>query len=203
MDFAELEGLAEWAYRAARLPDDVPAPGIELLRRLVGHAVPVIASDCMAVGARLARTPEGGWVVYLRTGRWSVVRARWLLAHELAEWLLEREGYDRPDVEAVADALAARLLAPWRAVRLALGAGLEAHELALAFGATQSCALLRQGEVTGIPTALVTPARIHVRGSEWGWSDERGIRALASADRPGIAKVRITDARRRVGLVVS
>lgn len=86
MNCAELEGLAEWAYRAARLPDDAPAPGLELLRRLVGHAVPVIASDCMAVGARLARTPEGGWVVYLRTGRWSVA------AQDFADLLLLDSG---------------------------------------------------------------------------------------------------------------
>lgn len=200
MDFAELEGLAEWAYRAARLPDDVPAPGIELLRRLVG-AAPVISS--VATGARLARAPDGGWVVYLPAGRWPTVRVRWLIAHELAEWLLERDGYRGADVEMVADALAARLIAPWRAVREAVRWGLELPEVAEAFGSTQSCALLRQGEVTGTPTALVTPERVYVRGSEWGWPDERSVRALASSERPGIVRVRIADARRRVGLVVS
>jgi hypothetical protein len=86
-------------------------------------------------------------------------------------------------------------------MREALRWGVEVPELAQAFGATQSCVLLRQAEVSGAPTALVTPARIYVRGNEWAWPGETDVRRLVVEPHPGLAKVRIADARRRVGLV--
>lgn len=196
MEGADLEGLADWAYRFARLPDDAPASCLDLARRLLGGEV-IPSHDVVA--ARLARTSDG-WTIHLRPGR-SPEEARWLVAHELAEWILEREGYRNADAEAVADALAARLIAPRRAMREALRWGVEVPELAQAFGATQSCVLLRQAEVSGAPTALVTPARIYVRGNEWGWPDETNVRRLVVEPHPGLTKVRIEDARRRVGLV--
>lgn len=196
MDGADLEGLAEWAYQAARLSDDSPASCLELAQRLLGgHVIP--SHD--VVTARLARTP-GGYTIHLRPGL-PTVDARWLVAHEIAEWLLEQEDYREADAESVADALAARLIAPRRAIREALRWGVEVPELAEACGSTQSCALLRQSEVSGAPTALVTPARIYVRGDEWGWPGETDVRRLVVVSHPGLTKVRIADARRRVGLV--
>lgn len=200
MNEAELDGLAEWAYRAARLPDDSPASGLVLARNLLRDDVPVIRARS-SVAARLTKTP-GGWRIYIRPGH-SVVQSRWLVAHELAEWLLEINGYRDADTETTADALAARLIAPRRAMRHALQCGLQVGQLATAFAATQSCALLRQAEVSGRPTALITPARVYVRGSEWVWPSDNGVRLLVTEEpRFGLAQVRITDARRRVGLVV-
>lgn len=198
MDVAELEGLAEWAYRSAGLSDDAPSPGLELARRLLASDEPLVRSYS-SIPAWLSKTAHG-WRINVRSTK-SPTEARWLVAHELAEWMLEREGYREPDAEAVADALAARLIAPRRAMREAIRWGLDVPELAEAFGATQSCVLLRQAEVSGAPTALVTPARIYVRGDEWLWPGEDDVRSLATEPRPGLAKVRITDARRRVGLV--
>jgi hypothetical protein len=195
-----LEGLAEWAYRAACLPDDVPAGGLELAQRLLHCDVPLIR--CLGGNAaRLTRTAKG-WVLAVQRGG-SVTQTRWLIAHELAEWLLERDGYREEDVEAVADALAARLIAPRRAVRQALRYGMAVPDLAEAFGATQSCVLLRQAEVAGAPTALITPMRVYVRGDVWAWPSESEVRRLVAEPRPGLAKVRLTDARRRVGLVAT
>lgn len=197
MEAADLEGLAEWAYRAAHLPDDQPASGLELTQRLLGGHVLRVHGE---TSGRLVQNAEG-FDIHIRPG-WSPTQARWLVAHELAEWILARDGYRETDTETVADALAARLIAPHRAIRRALGCGLDVAELAEVFGATQSCLLLRQAEVSGEPTALVTPARIYVRGSEWAWPNESGVRLLVTEEpRPGLAKVRITDARRRVGLV--
>lgn len=198
MEGAELEGLAEWAYRVARLPDDVPAPGIELARRLLSNDAPLVRGYA-SMPAWLSKTPNGA-TINLRHGL-SPTQLRWLVAHELAEWILEREDYREPDAEVVAEALAARLIAPRRAVVAALRWGLDVPELAEAFVAPQSSVLLRRAEVSEAPTALVTPARVYVRGGEWGWPGEEEVRRLAAEPRPGLAKVQITDARRRVGLV--
>lgn len=198
MDGADLEGLAEWAYRAAGLDDETPVSGLELAERLLAGGAPV--SRCVGgKAARLTRTGSG-WRIAARPGL-SLPDVRWLVAHELAEWLLERDGYRGDDAEAVADGLAARLIAPRRAMQAALRWGLTVTELADAFGATQSCVLLRQAEVAGAPTALVTPVRVYVRGDVWAWPNESEVRRLVIEPRPGLAKVRLTDARRRVGLI--
>ena len=71
--------------------------------------------------------------------------------------------------------------------------------LARALETTESLAVLRLGEVTGEPIALVTPARVRLRGTAYSWPSEPELRALASAPRvAGIRKVRLTDDPRRV-----
>src|SRR5690606_673439 len=152
MEFEDLEGLADWAYRAAGLDEDTPAAPLVLAGRLLdgGAALPVEVCPGLRARAALARV-GASWRVYVRRRVYGST-LRWLVAHELAEWLLRCEGCRSERVEGLADALAARLIAPRRAAARALRAGLDFPELADAFDVTQSCAVLRRGEVEGTPT---------------------------------------------------
>lgn len=196
-----MEGLADWAYRAAGLAPDMPAAPLELARRLLGdgRAVPVERCPGLRAPAVLARVGSS-WRVYVRS-RVRGAELRWLTAHELAEWILRRDGCRSERIEVLADALAARLIAPRRAAVRALRAGLDFQDLAEAFDVTQSCAVLRQGEVSGAPTALVCPHTVYVRGEAYGWPEEPKLRVLATRRRAtGLRKTRLPDDRRRVAL---
>jgi hypothetical protein len=202
MELGDLEGLADWAYRAAGLDPDTPVAPIELARLLLGtgQAVPVDVCPGLRTPAALARV-GASWRLYVRS-RARGTDLRWLTAHELAEWILRRDGCRSERVELLSDALAARLIAPRRAAARALRAGLDFPGLALAFDVTQSCAVLRQGEVSGTPTALVTPQLVYLRGDDYGWPGEPGLRELAArrGSVPGLRKARLRDDRRRVAM---
>lgn len=203
MELDDMEGLADWAYRAAGLDPETPAAPLELARRLLGdgRAVPVERCPGLRSPAALARV-GASWRIYVRS-RVEGAELRWLTAHELAEWILRRDGCRSERIEVLADALAARLIAPRRAAVRALRAGLDFPDLAEVFDVTQSCAVLRQGEVSGTPTALVCPHVVYVRGDAYGWPEEPELRALASKPRvPGLRKARLRDDRRRVAMRV-
>jgi hypothetical protein len=128
----------------------------------------------------------------------------YLIAHELAEYVLGRRLLQDELIEQRCDELAAALLAPAAAVRRALAVcGRSLPLLAEGLGTTQSIALLRLGEVTGTPLALVTPAKVHVRGSEYGWPGEAQLRVIAGHGTPvaGLERSVLTDAPRRVALL--
>lgn len=196
-----MEGLADWAYRAAGLDPETPAAPLELARRLLGDGRVVPVERCPGLRSRAVLARVGAsWRIYVRS-RVEGAELRWLTAHELAEWILRRDGCRSERVETLADALAARLIAPRRAAARALRAGLDFPDLAEVFDVTQSCAVLRQGEVSGTPTALVCPHAVYVRGDAYGWPEEPELRALASKPRvPGLRKARLRDDRRRVAM---
>jgi hypothetical protein len=133
----------------------------------------------------------------------SPQRAHFLICHEIAELHLGRIGYRESDVELVADQLAAAILIPRGAYRAALQARGEAWgTIALDFYATETCAALRHGEVTGTPVAVVAPTLVRVRGGAWTWpSTDHEIRRLARRPGPGLRACRLTDDRRRVVLL--
>lgn len=172
MFFAEGEALE--IYREAGCDPASPVSPEELARGLLGaagileQAQPITsAAWCNAHSRLLLRPGVAG------------TRRSWLLAHELAERHLSRLNYRGADVEAFANRIAASLIAPAPAVRLALRAlGQDYAALAEVFDTTQSVMALRIGEVTGQPTALVTRTRVHIRGDEWCWPDEAELRAI-------------------------
>ena len=199
MDQLELEGLAEGAYRDARLAPEQPHVP-RLARALLGP-------DALHRGPR----PIHGPAALIRVGdAWRIVIARSLppryalfaIAHELGHWLLARHGYDGDDEERAADYIGGALLAPRRAfldAHRALGADLP--ELAESFAVTETGAALRLGEVLGVPLAVVAPQTVRVRGpEEWIWPDEGTLRRWARGRAPGLRKVRLTDDPRRVVL---
>lgn len=132
------------------------------------------------------------------TWRASGARLAYLVAHELAEWHLRRTGYRGEDVEAQADALAARLVAPTPAVRRCVDHyGHDLPAVAEALATTQSVVALRIAEVYGRPTALVGPDGVRVRGEQWAWpADPR--RLMRGPLPEGVERVPLTDSRRVV-----
>lgn len=157
-------------------------PGLRTLARWVG------ARDLLQVRLGLSPPTEG-----------------FAVAHELAERHLRKLLVSDEHVEQYADALAAALIVPSPAVRWALrDLGRALPEIAETFGTTQSIVSLRIGEVTGTPTALITPRRIHVRGDDWAWPEEVRIRRIASGKEIGpLTRTPITDTRRRVVLAAT
>lgn len=180
-------------------PEDPPGP--VLLAAAIGLRIVWRAG---IRGARLRRET----LEILVSSRLSPVALAWAVAHEIAEWHLGRIGYDDADREQASDALAAALILPIPAYRRATaafgGTVVALPDISHAFRTSQSIAALRMGEVTGRPLALVTPSRVHLRGDEWGWPPEDGIRLLAQhVDTTAVERWRLSDAPRRVLLVAA
>lgn len=135
----------------------------------------------------------------------SPERFHWAVAHELAELRLRLIGYEEPDVELVADSIAAALVMPSRVYREAI----REHEgrlenLAVDFLVDQTAAALRLAEIREAEAAVVvTPQRVHARLSqEWALPDEREIRRGRLTKMPGVETVALTDAKRRTAFLV-
>ncbi len=202
MDAALLEGIADALYReVGEDPADAVSP-VRLARTLLGH-------DGVTIVPRPALRGETAMLVRVND-RWRIVVRRDVedaelghtIAHELAHWVLRREG--EPDTEEACDYLAAALVAPHRAFRSAMRVhGTDLAALAGDFRTTQSLVALRWGESHGVPLALVRPGLVRVRGQlEFVWPDEQTITRWAKGKPPrGVAKTRLTDDRRRVVLV--
>ncbi len=176
MDTEDLEGDASAIYALAGCDDDDP-PAIAALCRVLLGSPPVRAS--IRHEAQLAHV-DGAWRVLVRRDV-SAERARWLVGHELAEWWHLRHDARPADIEARCDTLGAMLVAPRRAYRRALRAlGHRVHALASAFGVEQELALLRIGEVTGRPVALLrAPGVVLARGEPYVW-DRRAVEHRAA-----------------------
>lgn len=206
MDAGEIEGTAEALYRLAGLDSGDGAKPLELARRLLGaDAVRVVHAAALPGDGAFA-VVNGAPRIYLRS-KLPRNRRRWVLSHELAEWWLWRERYREPDIEHIADALAAALIAPRQLfLRVVRRDGLELPLLALRFSVTESCAALRVGETVGTPTALLAPSRpVRIRGDEREWPNEAALwqAARASAALPGIVRSQLSDQPRRYVLSVS
>lgn len=178
MEQADLEGMADALYAAAGLEPDVPVAPLALAARLLGSTA-VCRVTGLRTPAALARVGDD-WRIYLRRGLTDRAVA-WLVAHELAEWALRREGYLGEDIEDLADRLGACVRAPRRAVVWALRHhGHTPAAIAAAFRTSESSAALRIGEVTGAPLALLAPRKaVRVRGESWCWPDAAQILRLA------------------------
>lgn len=194
----DFEGAADALYREAGYDDGAPAPILGLAKRLLGPgALHRVHAGALRADAALV-TVQGERRIYVRRGL-SQPRLRFAVAHELAHWALGLDSSCRENEEQC-NALAACLVAPRRAFLRALRETELYKDLAERFVTTESCAALRQAEVTGEPTALVCPHTIYVRGDEWIWPAERELRALAARGGPGIRKARLKDDRRRVAV---
>ena len=196
MDVWDSEGAALSIFREAGIdPADPPGP----------HA---LAEALMGRGAiAYARIREDGHFspygarprIYLRSGM-SELREAWTIFHELAE----RHVFGEQDeaIEVACNRIAACLRAPRAAFRWLLeDVGPEnLQELAERSGTSQTSAAMRVAEVLDVPSVIVTPATVYVRGPEWGWPDEAELRRLSRARAvPGeLRKVRLDDAKGRV-----
>lgn len=139
--------------------------------------------------------------VALRSGI-STERKRFAVFHEVAEFWLR--GVVHPDIEHCCNAIAGACTMPRAAFYSALREiGDDPHALAERFTVTPTSAALRIGEVTQLPLAVVTPSYMWIRGREWNWPDEAGIRTEARRRivRPGLRKILLEN--RRVALAAS
>lgn len=164
---ADLEGDADEVHRSHRSDPGDPVCPDELCRRVLGTTPQL----CQMAGLADLSRFRGEWIVRVNR-RCHPDRVPELVAHEVAEGVLKIAGYIGADIEHRADALGARLLAP-RAFFLGIvrAVGHRVHALARASLSTQSLALLRLGEVTGRPVALVRRPAI-VRGDLYGWPED-------------------------------
>ena len=181
--------------------DDKPGAAV-IVRALLGPRAVRKAPPSAIHGAEGELSDvEGQTRIYL-SNRLDSKRAAFVALHELAHLHLGARKHGGPELEALCDAIAAALLCPRMAYRAAVcRRGLDWEQLAFDFGTSCSVVALRYGEVTGEPIALVAPRTVRVRGAEWGWPDERGLRRLARAGGPGVARAVLADDARRVVLV--
>lgn len=204
VDVGELEGLAVALYKRFQFEPDEPVSPVKIARKWLG-------ADAIGRGHVIGGMGSSGRV----NGRWKILVRPTLpvpelvftVGHELGHILLAEEGWqgDRDEEEHAADLIAGALLAPQPAMRRLYRAhGLDLAAIADTVHASQTWAALRVGEAVGEPIAAISPQLVRVRGPEsFVWPSEPEIRRLARAraPRPGLAKVRITDAPGRVALV--
>lgn len=184
--------------RAGCDPDEAVSP-LRLARALLGEdGVRVVPHVALPADGQLVKL-NGRDMIFLRKGL-SRERARFLIAHELAELALR--GIVDEQIENACNAIAAAVLAPRRAFSARMRAvGRNWEQLALPFGMTQTAAALRAGEADRMPLAVVAKI-VRTRGpDEFQWPEERVLRRWATSPPAGLAKTRLTDDPKRVVLV--
>lgn len=188
MDFADIEGDALAVYRFAGADADEP-PSIARLCELVTGFLPRYAR--MRPDGKCAVDDYGDLRVSVRPSL-PARRARFVVAHEIAEWWYMRNNYACLDIEDRCNALGAALVVPRPAAQQVLReAGHSPMMLAQVFGVERCLALLRIGEVTGRPVALLRKCPIF-RGEAFEWpQDPVELERLVREPAPEIHPVRL------------
>ncbi|MFA4900946.1 MAG: ImmA/IrrE family metallo-endopeptidase [Brevundimonas sp.] len=194
----EIDRLSDDIYRSAHLDPSEPAPPNALCRHLFGRVPEFARINCDASVALV----RGQWRLFVRRGL-PVSRLRFAVLHEVAHIIYWGCGMVHDDLEARCNRLGAALAVPRLAFLRAAHRSHDVAHLAEAFGATQSLVLLRWGECEGKPIALIEPSAVHTRGRKYPWPDEHGLRLLAHDCRWPGARVHLTDAPMRIGLLAS
>lgn len=202
MEQLELEGIAEAILRDGGQEDDEAPRLAALVTAHLGRGA-VEYSNAVRGDAALVRIRDD-WRIYVRRSLPTHRRA-FGIAHELAEWWLRvRERYVGEDVEKAANYVAAAILTPRRAVRLARREiGSDFVRLAEEFGTTETHMALREAEVENLPRVVVSANFFWVRGPEsWAWPDEATLRRWTRVLAPNVRKTKLTDDPRRTVLDV-
>lgn len=189
MDVAEVEALAVATYRRLGFDPAEPVSTFKIARAMLGPNA-IEKGTLVAVAAQLFTVKGERRIAYSR--KLAPEYASFHVAHELGHVLCDEVGFRGPRLEQVCDQLAAALMAPLPAIGALVRAGVTHEELADEVVATQTWAALRIAEYLKIPRAVLTPARVYVRGDEsfrWPLS----VRKLATKDVPGIRRTSLTD----------
>ncbi len=201
---SEIEALAVAFYERLGFDPSVPIDTFRLARALLGPCAIERGSSIIGVPAKTFMVNGQRRIAVSR--RVPLEYAFFYAGHELGHLVLEEQGYRGADIEAVCDTFGAAVTAPMPAVRAMLRVFGRDHEaIAAEVGTTQTHAALRVAECLGIPRAIITPARLYVRGPDsfvWGSEDELRRLARARGVRPGLTKAKLTDDPRRVVLDV-
>ena len=207
MEQLALEGIVESTYRRA----GCDAGRGECPRQLAlalwrdpdaVQAVPRIAlRRTRAVLARVNRRRR----IYIRNDVGPLAFG-FLIAHELSHGIFDDEGIHfvtEAEEEVACDALAGALIVPRRAFASASRAfGGNVEQMAVQFRTTESLCLLRMGEVTGRPLALVRPGLIRTRGdAPMPSHDDLARWARGRAPAGWVRSSRVDGERARVSLV--
>lgn len=185
-ELQDIEGDVGALLRFAGVDDDVPPPLDHVCAVLTGSG-PRLAA--MRAEGR-ARRRERVWRVELRMDVLGTPRGRQVLGHELghvyAAKMLRREV-----TEEWCDAFGAMLSAPRRAVRGAIAeVGHRVGDLAELLEVERAAALLRIGEVSGRPVALIRrPGLVVPRGEPFPWPPS--IEEALAARAVGLHPVRV------------
>ncbi len=187
-----MEGIAARVRRLARIGDEVVlAPTIA--EAAIGRGTVRRVDRVMGTDACLVK-------IYGQPRIYVSARARdknFAVAHETAHWALEQEAYEGPDEEALANRIAAAILAPPSLVRRARERhGEDVRQLALGFYVTQSCMTLRLAEVLGDDRMVVTKNRNVMRRTQasFPWADDDARTWVTGRPPRGVLKVRLTGA---------
>ena len=185
---ADVEGDAVDVYRFAGAELDEP-PSIARLCELVTGFAP--RYERMRPDGKCAADEDGELRVSVRPTL-PARRARFIVAHEIAEWWYARSGYACADIEDRCNALGAALVVPRAAARLVIReAGHSPMMLAQVFGVERCLSLLRIGEVTGRPVVLLRKCPLF-RGEPFEWpSDPQELQRLVREPAPEIHPVRL------------
>ena len=184
--------MARWIYERAGF-DQAEPPGPSRIAAALGIQI-ATAPKRGAWGHGCLVRLSGQWQVWLAPGLPAQHKA-FAIAHELAEWAFRDSGID--ELEPLCDATAGAILAPRKAFASVTGHAPDFAALAKMFRTTESCVALRFGEVVGHPLALVSPRLVRVRGEDWCWPDEQGIRRLVSRPNKNVRVVSLSDDRER------
>lgn len=168
-DIADLEGDVGAILRLAEVEDDVP-PSIDVLsQRLLNGPIQRVPRRALRWGEGSLSRVGDRFSIFVADDL-SAERARFVAAHEFGHWW-HRVHLRAPEDERRCDAFGALLVAPRRAVqRVVKAEGHAVSRLAAILRVPQGLALLRLGETTGRPVALVRPAPI-VRGGDFAWPE--------------------------------
>lgn len=201
----DVEREAEWLLTRAGFTT-ADAPGAYAI------AVGCLGDGCLAkVPSHVLRRSHGElakvhgrYRIYVSAAV-SPARKAYVVLHELAHWRLIQLGYHGADVEALCDAISAALLVPRAPLLDAVAQhGPTWPAISADFAASQTICVLRYGEVTGVPVAVVGSGAVRIRGRSHDWPDTpAGFRALARAPVPPVRADRLTDNRRRTALVAA
>lgn len=194
-----IEGLAVETYCRLGLDPAVPVDTFRLARLLFGR-------DAIEYGVGIAGERAKTYVlgrerrIAIRR-RLPVDEAQHAIGHEIGHAVFDELGYAGENIECACDLFGAALMAPLPAMQSMMREfGFDHEAVADEIAASQTWAALRIAEVTGIPRAVLTPAKIYVRGPEsFVWGSERALRQLAREPRsPRVGLARLTDDPRRV-----
>jgi hypothetical protein len=187
----------DYALRQAKLADEDLPSMVKLSMRIVGTR-PRTWKD-LEQRAKLSRLYDE-WIIYHQR-RLPPPLLRFVIAHEIGEFIYKGRGYERWELEARCNALAAAACAPRDAVRRAVKRiGQEVDELASQLAVPQSVAVLRLGEVLDRPVVLLRGDLPIVRGGPFVWP-ANDLHALVKKPPPEVRPVKIADSPGRWALM--
>lgn len=196
MEIFELEGCGEEVRREAGIVDpwEICKPS-ELARRsdVLLERIPNYRLE-----ASYGRNGDRWLIAYRASLPEEYLEHR--IGHELGHINLRRARYLSEDVEACCDFIGSALLMPRLPFIASANDSIEL--LARRFSTTQTSVVLRIGETTGRPVAVITPKTVRARGDAT-FPHESVIRRWRRSPPPGFLVVPLTDRSSSVALMAA